>query len=69
MRYEIEIVESKNKKSYNAYKKRPSGEEMGYIYDLSSIEEAEQALRARWKHKGVIKVIQNDVVLNNLEGA
>jgi hypothetical protein len=69
MRYEIEIVESKNKKTYNAYKKRPSGEEMGYIYDLSSVEEAEQALRARWKHKGVIKVIQNDVVLNNLEGA
>jgi hypothetical protein len=68
MKYEIEIIESKNNKTYNAYKKRPSGEEISCIYSLSSIEEAEQALRVRWKHKGSIKVVQNDVVLTNIEG-
>lgn len=68
MKYEIEVIELKNKKTYNAYKKRPSGEEMGCIYDLSSIEEAESAVRTRWKHNGNIRIVQNDTILNNLQG-
>lgn len=67
MKYEIEVFESKNKKTYNAYKKRPSGEEIGHIYNLSSIEEAEQAIRVRWKHKGSINIIQKDINLSNIE--
>jgi len=68
MKYEIEVIKTKSKTTYNALKKESTGEEVGYITDSTSIQEAVERIRIRWKHKGPIKVTENNLVVETIPG-
>lgn len=67
MVYVIELIESYGKITINAIKKDFQGVEYGFIYQLSSVEEAEEAIRRRWKFQGSIKVEKAGIVVKVLE--
>ncbi len=59
MVYVIEIIKSK-RTIINAYKKDQMGVEYACADDLESKEAAIQLIRNRWKHNGVIHLIENN---------
>lgn len=69
MVYIIEILTASNKEIINAFKKDQQGVEYGCLYDLSSTEEAEQAIRNRWKTKGSIKIIKDGTLIGVIDGS
>ena len=69
MIYVIEILSISNKQIINAYKKDNLGIEYGCLYDLNSIEDAEIAIRNRWKTKGSIKIIKNGTLIGVIDGS
>jgi hypothetical protein len=67
--YVIEILTNSNKEIINAFKKDQQGVEYGCLYDLHSIEDAEKAIRNRWKTKGSIKIIKNGIITGVIDGS
>jgi hypothetical protein len=59
MVYVIEIIHGRNK-IINAYKKDQMGVEYACADNLESKEVAIQLIRNRWKHNGVIHLIENN---------
>ena len=59
MVFEIEILTLRNKKIVNAYKKDQLGIEYGSADDLGSLEDAINFIRNRWKHNGLIRVVED----------
>lgn len=69
MVYVIEILTTSNKEIIIGLKKDQQGIEYGCLYDLNSIEDAEMAIRNRWKTKGSIKIIKNGTLIGVIDGS
>ncbi len=67
MVYTIEILSTSNKEIINALKKDHIGVEYGCLYDLKSIEDAEIAIRNRWKFQGTIKIIKDGISIGAID--
>jgi len=67
MIYCIEITDYHNRQIILGLKKDQQGIEYGCLYNLESIEDAETAIRNRWKYNGTIKIIKNGIVIGVLD--
>ncbi len=69
MVYIIEILSASSKQIINAFKKDYLGIEYGCLYDFDSIEDAETAIRNRWKFQGPIKIIKDGNIIGVKNGS
>jgi hypothetical protein len=67
MIYCIEISDYQNRQIILGIKKDQQGIEYGCLYSLETIEDAEIAIRNRWKHNGTIKLIKNGITIGVLD--
>jgi len=67
MVYCIEISDYQNRQIILGIKKDQQGVEYGCLYNLETIEDAEVAIRNRWKHSGTIKLIKNGITIGVLD--
>jgi hypothetical protein len=67
MIYCIEINDYQNRQIILGIKKDQQGVEYGCLYNLDTIEDAETAIRNRWKHSGTIKLIKNGITIGVLD--
>jgi len=67
MIYCIEINDYQNRQIILGIKKDQQGVEYGCLYNLDTIEDAETAIRNRWKHNGIIKLIKNGITIGVLD--
>jgi len=68
--YSIEIITFINGKTIiNCVKRDTVGVEYGYLFDFSSIEEAERTMRHKWEIQGNIRLVKNGIYIGVLNGS